>query len=301
MSVPVRFACRLLLLLALLFVAAPYLGAAENHGLPFETVFKGRERFDELVRQGAQWRALPIGERTAAVGRALVGTRYKSYTLEIDDRIEAPSVNFYGLDCWTFFEVALGFARLLEEPPENWTPAGLLRHIEIDRYRGGVCTGSYISRLHYLEDWLHDNDRRGLVSDLTRSLGGIRGAHAAREMTIGWRNYRYMRNSSEVRAAIARMEQRIGSEPLYYIPKSKVAGIESKLQSGDIIGICSQDGGQIGTSHVGLALRTADGTLRFMHASSPRNYGKVVVDDRLSRYLYKYRTHAGILVARPLK
>jgi hypothetical protein len=38
-----------------------------------------------------------------------------------------------------------------------------------------------------------------------------------------------------------------------------------------------------------------------MHASSPRNYGKVVVDDRLKDYLYRYRTDAGILVARPVK
>ncbi len=33
------------------------------------------------------------------------------------------------------------------------------------------CTGEYLSRLHYLEDWLADNDRRGLVKDLTRELG----------------------------------------------------------------------------------------------------------------------------------
>ena len=84
--------------------------------MPFETVFKGRDKFDQLVAQARtnNWDSLPIGERTAAVGRALVGTRYKSYTLEIDDHIEAPSVNFYGMDCWTFFEISLGFARMLE-------------------------------------------------------------------------------------------------------------------------------------------------------------------------------------------
>jgi hypothetical protein len=47
---------------------------------------------------------LSIGNRTAAVGQALVGTRYKHFTLEIDNRIESPSVNFHGMDCWTFFE-----------------------------------------------------------------------------------------------------------------------------------------------------------------------------------------------------
>src|SRR5262249_12172547 len=118
--------------------------------LPFSAVFKGRERFDQLVQQARvnDWKSLPIGERTAAVGHALLGTRYKSYTLAIDDRIEAPSVNFYGMDCWTFFEISLAFARMLNEPEIRWTPESLLEFIELDRYRGGQCDGTYLSRLH---------------------------------------------------------------------------------------------------------------------------------------------------------
>jgi hypothetical protein len=110
--------------------------------LPFSTVFKGRDRFDSLVSKARQgdWKALPIGERTATVGRALVGTRYKSYTLEIDNRIEAPSVNFTGMDCWTFYENALAFARMLNEPGESWTPEQMLHYIEVDRNRGGHFT-----------------------------------------------------------------------------------------------------------------------------------------------------------------
>ncbi len=97
------------------------------------------------------------------------------------------------------------------------------------------------------------------------------------------------------------MEARVSSRPLYQIPKSRVAAIESRLRTGDIIGIVSRDGRLVGTSHVGLALRTADGVLHFMHASSPRNYGKVVIDSQLSQYLYRYGSHTGILVARPLR
>jgi hypothetical protein len=120
-------------------------------------------------------------------------------------------------------------------------------------------------------------------------------------MTKAWKSYRYMRHNPDLRAGIRQMERRVGSESLYYIPKSKVAAIEPRLQSGDIIGICSHDGGLIGTAHVGLAYRTNDGVLHFMHASSPRNYGKVTLDRRLSDYLYHFRSDAGILVARPLK
>src|SRR6266516_1872375 len=272
--------------------------------LPFSTVFRGQDQFNRLVAKAKaqNWKALPIGERTAAVGQALVGTRYKHFTLEIDNRIESPSVNFQGMDCWTFFEIALGFARMLNEPESNWTPERLLHYIELDRYRGGECTGDYLSRLHYLEDWLYDNDRRGLVEDLTRDLGGQSVPHSAREMSAGWRHDRYLAANRSLLGPLASMEAIVSSRSLYEIPKSRVAKIEPTLRSGDIIGIISRDRkGVYSTAHVGLALRTSDGVLHFMHASSPSNYGKVVVDDQLSKYLYRYGSDSGILVARPLR
>jgi hypothetical protein len=290
--------------LSVIFLVVLTIEFAEAESLlPFGTVFKGRDRFDRLVASAREgnWKSLPIGERTATVGRALVGTRYRSYTLEIDNRVEAPSVNFTGMDCWTFYEIALGFARMLDEPVENWAPERLLRYIELDRYRGGQCTGEYLSRLHYLEDWLADNDRRGLVEDLARSLGGVSVPHSAREMTVGWRHYRYLAKNRSLLGPLRQMEARVSSRPLCQIPKSRVASIEGRLRSGDVIGIISRDGRNLfSTSHVGLALRAADGSLHFMHASSPRNYGRVVIDSTLSSYLNRYRSDSGILVARPL-
>src|SRR5438034_2533137 len=128
--------------------------------LPLSTAFKGQDQFNRLVAKAKaeNWKALPIGERTAAVGQALVGTRYKHFTLEIDNRIESPSVNFKGMDCWTFFEIALGFARMLNEPESNWTLERLLHYIEIDRYRSGVCNGVYLSPLQFLEVLLYVSD-----------------------------------------------------------------------------------------------------------------------------------------------
>src|SRR5712691_13487155 len=110
------------ILVPILFVCLS--AVAVETRLPFKTVFKGQAQFNRLVSQAKSndWKSLPIGERTATVGQALTGTRYKSYTLEIDNRIESPSVNFNGLDCWTFFETSLAFARMLNEPEANWTP-----------------------------------------------------------------------------------------------------------------------------------------------------------------------------------
>ena len=287
------------LILALAFLA--FSMARMSAALPSDTVFKGREKFQQLVAQADGWKPLPIGERTAAVGRALVGTPYKSFTLEIDDHEEAPSVNLNGLDCWTFFECALAFARMLDEPREQWTPETMLKFIELDRYRGGKCDGGYLSRLHYLEEWFTDNEQRGLIRDLTRELGGVRARHVTGEMTINWKGYRYMKANPALRKDIRAMEERVRDVPIHHIPKAKVAAIESQLRNGDVIGITTNDPGGIGTSHVGLAYRTSDGVLHFMHASAPRNYGKVVLDSRLSDYLKRYKSIAGIMVARPLK
>jgi len=276
-------------------------GASE---LPFEVRFQGRDKFQHLVERAAteNWSKLELGDRVATVGKALVNTPYKSYTLEIDDYIEAASADLTGLDCWTFFEISLAFARMIEEPQANWTPQNLLHYLELDRYRDGKCTGSYLSRLHYLEDWSLDNERRGLLKDLTRSLGGIKANHRASEMSNGWKQYRYLRANPSLIPGIARMEDRVTSLPMYYIPIRKVKSASTKIHDGDIICIVSKDGGSyLSTSHVGLAIHGADGSMHFMHASSPHNYGKVLVDDEISRYLRRYTTDVGIMVVRPLK
>ena len=275
-------------------------GVRGSDGLPMSTVFKGRTTFDRLVAQAQRenWRALPIGERTARVGAALVGTPYRGFTLEIDDRVEAPSANFEGLDCWTFFEISVGFARMLRVKDGPYAPADLLRMIELDRYRHGQCTGEYLSRLHFLEDLFQDNERRGLLTNITARLPGAeRMEHRdIHEMTTMWKHYRYLRTNPSLLPGMAQVQERVSDLPVVHVPKSRVAGVESYLRSGDIIAVTSRDTAGY-TSHVGLAYRDGSGTLRFMHASS--NYRRVVVDERLSSYLADKSDDAGIIVARP--
>lgn len=299
---PFSFPCLAALLFSLCGSAGLYQASA---ALPFSTVFKGEKAFEELKEKAyrGHWGDLPIGKRTASVGRALVGTPYENFTLEIDNRIEAPSVNFEGMDCWTFFEISLAFARMLELPRAEHTPQKLLDYIELDRYRGGICDGSYLSRLHYLEDWAYDNDRRGLVRDLGKSLGGIRAPIRAREMTLLWKSYRYLKNNPSLLPEMKRHERRIEALRAYYIPNAKVPAVEPQLRDGDIIGIWSRaPHGKISTSHVGLALRDRHGVLRFMHATTQKDLGRqVAIDSRLSTYMNRFSKHRGIMVARPLK
>lgn len=270
-------------------------------GLPMNTVFVGESKFRELMARGARenWKALPIGERTARAGMALRGTPYKNFTLELHERIEAPSANFEGMDCWTFFEIALASARALAAS-EHPTPREFLRFIELDRYRGGTCDGKFTSRLHHLEDWLQDNQKRGLVADITPKLPGARKLR--REMSYmggsGSRFFRQLRADPSLIPVMARIEKKLSENGIWYVPKSSVPAAEKHLRNGDIVCIVTTWPKSY-TSHVGLAVRDRAGTLRFLHAS--RNERKVILDSRLSDYLRRYSTHAGIMVARPLR
>ena len=264
------------------------------------TVFKGQATFQRLVAraESENWRALPIGERTTKVGLALTGTPYKGFTLEIDNTVEAPSANFQGLDCWTFYEISLAFARMLQAKPGPYEPVDLLRMIEMERYRHGRCTGEYLSRIHFLEELFSDNERRGLLTNITRQLPGAeRMDHRdIREMTVMWRHYRYLRSNPSLLPEMARIQERVSDLPVYHVPKRFVPAVERYLRDGDIIAITSRDTGGY-TSHVGLAHRDQNGVLRFLHASS--RYRQVILDDRLSAYLADKRDDAGIVVARP--
>ena len=270
--------------------------------LPMRTVFVGEGKFHGLVAKAERenWRALPLPQRTMRVARELVGTPYENFTLEVDDRIESPVVNFSVMDCWTFYENALAFARMIHQKPGPYTPQDLLHMVEVERYRNGVCTGSYLSRMHHLEEVFHDNQRRGFATNITRRLPGAeRLRRDIREMTEQWQSYRYLRANPALREPMARIEAQVSQLPVYHVPKAKARAAEAYLQDGDICAITTH--GTWGyTSHVGLILRIK-GRAHFVHATSERAKGRmVIIDTPISDYLNSINKHAGLIVCRPL-
>lgn len=285
----------------LLTTTALTLPAFGAEHLPQRTTFIGKEKFRQIVAQGISenWAASSTADKVIRAALAMKGTPYVGFTLEIDDHVESPSVNFAGLDCWTFFETALGLARMFRPGKTRYEPADLLREIEWTRYRGGKCGGNYLDRIHYLEEWFRDNHTRGNVRDITRSLSGVVPLTGRRidEMTVLWKSYRYLKHNPELRTGMARIEAELQRHPFHYIPKASVAAIEPKLQNGDIIGIVTHKP-HVYCSHVGLALRTQDGVTRLMHASATKM--RVIIDKSISDYLADFKSHAGIIVARPV-
>lgn len=295
------FSYHLVMRTLLLCLMLPWWSAllSAEQPLPLKTTFVGEEKFDQIVKKARSenWRALAIGDRMVRIALELKGTPYKGFTLEIDDHIESPSANFHGQDCWTFFEIVLGTARMLETPRKNYEPGHLLDQIELTRYRGGTCHGNYLDRIHYLAEWYQDNHKRGTIKDLTKSFPHTRMPAQCGEMTRLWKYYRYLKENPDLRQGMAKHEARLNRTAVFMIPKAKVAAMEAKLQNGDIIGIARHDKGSY-CSHVGIIVVDQAGTRRFMHAST--TYQKVTLDSSISKYLHKFKKHAGILVARPL-
>jgi hypothetical protein len=265
---------------------------------PKAPVFTGQEVFDRLLKLADEnnWRKLPIGERMTAIGLALRGTPYVGSTLELYEDREVCSVNLLGLDCVTFFEIALGFARMLVRG--GTTPQALLDEIEMTRYRDGRVT-DYTSRLHYTTDWFHDNQAKGVVTVVTQELPGAEPFTKTIDfMSTHPDAYKQLKADPTLVPRIVEIERRLNKRQMTYVPKEKVAAIESRLRSGDIIGVTTTIKG-IDCSHTGMCHRDENGALRFLHASTGEK--KVYLDTTLSGYLASVSKHTGIMVARPVE
>jgi hypothetical protein len=269
--------------------------------LPMSVVFQGESKFQAIVAKAERenWRMLPLGERTIKVARELVGTAYVNYTLEVDDHIESPVVNLKQMDCWTYYENSLAIARMLRFKPGPYKPTDMLHMVEVERYRDGVCTGSYLSRMHHLEEVFYNNQLRGYAVNITPRLPGAeRMRREIHEMTVQWKNYRYLRSDPSLIEPMGKVEARVSQLPVYQIPKSKVRAVENYLQNGDICAITSNDKSGY-TSHVGLIVRL-NNRAYFTHATSDRDKGRMVIIDRpITDYLNDASKHSGIVICRP--
>lgn len=278
-----------LLLIAALFLSKGLWGQAPSLSCSPED----RQVFDRLMRDLPQGKGLPVGQATVLAGKALLGTPYRANTLEVSQQ-EPLVVNFSGLDCTTFVENALVLGRMLALGQSAWE--AYLQGLEEVRYRNGERAG-YPSRLHYFSEWIHDNARKGLVTNVTADLGGVRVSKVIDFM--GTHRERYpLLAAEESYGQILKMEKGLQDIPLYVLPIQEVAAREPDLRDGDIIALATGLQG-LDVTHTGIALRLPDGRVHLLHASTQ---GQVMItEEPLSDYLKKVRGTTGIMVARPLQ
>lgn len=231
----------------------------------------------------------PISLRVTAIAKSFIHTPYQAHTLEFTPN-EQLIVNLRELDCTTFVESTLALAT----GQTDTTFESYCRRLQQLRYRNDSVAG-YPSRLHYLSDWLYENQRKGTIEDLTRQLRGRPYPKKLQFMSVHRQAYRQL-EANENYQALLQTEAALGSRKLFYIPKNEVPRIEKGLNEGDII-IITTSIARLDASHVGFAV-WQKGRVHLLHASSAA--GRVLISEKpLAEYLAGKKSQTGIMVARP--
>ncbi|MBK5196201.1 MAG: DUF1460 domain-containing protein [Proteiniphilum sp.] len=227
-------------------------------------------------------------EKTATF---FLGKPYVAHTLEVTDE-ETLVVNLREFDCTTFVETVIALTNTARQEKPAF---GLfLDELKKIRYREGQVQG-YASRLHYTSDWVFENERKGLVENISRALGGVKEAKQIQFMSSHRDAYKQLKSDDKTLNEIISMENEINRrEGFYYLPKAEIALKANSLPHMAMIGFTTSIKG-LDVTHMGFSFRQ-DGRLTFIHASSAKN--KVVIDEKtVSDYCAGQKTCSGILVA----
>jgi len=248
--------------------------------------------FETKMSDLEQTKASSLGDTIALVGQSFLETPYVEKTLEVGDT-ETLVVNFGGLDCTTFVENVLAFSLMLQNQHTSFED--FTDNLETVRYRNGDLNG-YPSRLHYFSEWIRNNEKKGLVKDITAELGGV-----ALEKPINFmgthRNLYPFLASDENFEAMLTVEKELAKEELCYLPQNQVESKEHLIKSGDILALATSIKG-LDVTHTGIAIHQPDGRLHLLHASSKN--GEVEISELpLADYLKNIKSNIGIIVARP--
>jgi hypothetical protein len=250
-----------------------------------------QRKFDLAAKESLRTR--PIGEVMIAVGSSFIGTPYVARTLE-EPGEEHLVVNLQGLDCVTFVENTLALSRCVKLGKRTFEE--FKNQLRLVRYRGGNIEG-YPSRLHYFCHWIDDNEKKKVVRNISREMGGIAYRKSISFMSSHASSYKQLSHKAFLEE-IKQTESSLNTRIHYYIPKDQLKKVERKLDSGDIIGITTSTEG-LDIIHTGIAIRV-NGTLKYLHA--PLSTGKVqITEHSLFDYLATHKNQTGIMLARPLE
>ena len=250
-------------------------------------------------------RPLSMAQGVVSFGTTFIGNPYPKSNVEAS-KASAPGqvvlqpiqqevlvVNLKKFDCVTFVEsmIALTQTRLDSVFPGNYTV--FKQNLTNIRYRNGGI--DYAMRLHYFSDWLFENEKRGILQTITKDLGGEKFNKEVFFMSFKRDTFYGNMADPTTFNTIKTVEENITKREKWYIPKEKVANIESKLKDGDIIGITNVMAG-MDMAHAGIVV-WQNGRAYMLHASS--QFGQVMITDvPLVDYLLRNKGQSGIMVAR---
>ncbi len=236
----------------------------------------------------------PMTDIVADIGKTFLGTDYESHGIEKKGDEEL-IINLTGLDCTTFVENALVFARLIKLGKTSFK--GYENELQAVRYRNGVID-RYPSRLHYFTDWIFDNEKKGIIDDITELVGGKSTRFHVNFMSSHPESYPQLKRHPEFLKEIRKQEAEINRRNYFYIPKERVGFVENRISNGDIIAFTTSIPG-LDVSHVGIAVRMEDNRIHLLHAPHP-GAAVQITEEPLSSYINSVKKDTGIMVLKPL-
>ena len=252
------------------------------------------ETFDGLMRylSGKEIPALCPSRLIVEIGLFFLGATYRAGTLETDGT-ERLVVNLRELDCFTFVENVVALAWVFKSRQRSFE--AFCRMIRKTRYRQGRMQG-YASRLHYFSDWIQDNEKKGIVKNVTAEIGGRPWRKTINFMTTHQDLYPALKDGASLRK-MRFFEKTISGRPHFFIRKEDMRRLESRMDDGDLIAITTDREG-LDVQHVGIAARVKN-RIHLLHASSKE--GRVILSSKtLYRYLIESKVRSGIIVVRIL-
>lgn len=250
-----------------------------------------RAIFNRYVAEVGADKSLPTGELMVKTARFFLGTPYVAATLEKEP--ETLVINLREMDCTTLVENTLALTRTIQSGAPTFE--NFCKNLQQLRYRNGEIH-DYTSRLHYTTDWIYENQRKGIVQDVTSDAGGVVLPIDLSFMSTHPESYKPLKENPGLTAIIAAKEKEINTRTYYYIPETEINRCVAGMDNGDIVCFVTTIKG-LDISHVGIIYRVGD-KLTFIHASTTQK--KVVVNEApLQDYVESLKRNSGIMVVRP--
>lgn len=250
-----------------------------------------RAIFDRYLSEMIPDKSLPTGELMVQTARFFLNAPYVAATLEKEP--EGLVINLREMDCMTLVENVVALTRTMQSAAPSFDE--FCKNLQTIRYRNGEIH-DYTDRLHYTTDWIFENQRKGIVKDVTQEIGGISLPVNVSFMSTHPDSYKPLKDHPERVARIAAKEKEINARPYYYIPESEIDRLAEGIKEGDIVCFVTTIKG-LDISHVGVVCRVGD-KLTFIHASTTQK--KVIVNEApLQEYVESIKRNSGIMIVRP--
>jgi hypothetical protein len=235
----------------------------------------------------------PINEVFLSVALSFIGTDYEGFVLEKPINEEV-FIYLEGLDCVSLIENSLVLSRLIKK--QDFSFNSFLSELEYIRYRDGKKV-DYLSRLHYFSEWIENNEKKGILKNVSKELGGKN--LLTKNISFMSKNsnlYPKLKSDEDI-IRLKEIEERLNRRDVYYIGKEQLTSekIIKKIDNGDLIALIASDT-SLDITHTAIAVKQ-NGNVHLLHA--PKAGMKVQITEKpLYDYISNSKSVKGIMVVR---